>query len=226
MAFCINCGQELAEGAKFCPICGKAVNSDTATQRKTVYDGELHKCPNCGELLDAFTSCCSVCGYELRGTKATNSVRELAQKLQELEMQRECSNGSIFSKVIENAALSAIDERKINLIESFPIPNSKEDILEIAVLAIGNVTPEAYDSVNGNNEKKQAISSAWLAKFEQAYQKGQIMCGDSTELHNLHTLYLKKCKLISKMKNKIWWLSIAVLVAVFGLLFLMSCGIF
>ena len=27
MAFCINCGQELAEGAKFCASCGNAVDA-------------------------------------------------------------------------------------------------------------------------------------------------------------------------------------------------------
>ena len=36
MAFCINCGQELAEGAKFCANCGKAVTGEsTISQRKT-----------------------------------------------------------------------------------------------------------------------------------------------------------------------------------------------
>lgn len=46
MAFCINCGQELAEGAKFCASCGNAVDASqngAKEQRKTVYDGELHK---------------------------------------------------------------------------------------------------------------------------------------------------------------------------------------
>ena len=33
MAFCINCGQELAEGAKFCANCGKAVNDNSTSQR-------------------------------------------------------------------------------------------------------------------------------------------------------------------------------------------------
>ena len=57
MAFCINCGQELAEGAKFCANCGKAVNGENpTTQRKTVYEGQIHKCPNCGEVINSFVS--------------------------------------------------------------------------------------------------------------------------------------------------------------------------
>ena len=63
MAFCINCGQELAEEANFCANCGKAVNSSSSTaQRKTVYDGEIHKCPNCGEY-NLSHRVCSACGY-------------------------------------------------------------------------------------------------------------------------------------------------------------------
>ena len=113
MAFCINCGQKLAEGAKFCANCGKAVNNDSTNQRKTVYDGELHKCPNCGELLNAFGTVCSSCGYEIRGSKASNSVKEFAMRLADAEN----------------------DMQKITIIQSFPIPNNKEDILEFLILA-------------------------------------------------------------------------------------------
>lgn len=66
MAFCINCGQELAEGAKFCANCGKAVTGEsTISQRKTVYEGNLHKCPNCGEVLNSFVTNCPTCGHEI-----------------------------------------------------------------------------------------------------------------------------------------------------------------
>ena len=41
MAFCINCGQELGEGAKFCANCGTAANdTHPNTKRRMVYDGE------------------------------------------------------------------------------------------------------------------------------------------------------------------------------------------
>lgn len=53
MAFCMNCGQEIPNGAKFCSNCGTATGEIKVetSERKTTYDGELHKCPNCGELL-------------------------------------------------------------------------------------------------------------------------------------------------------------------------------
>ena len=36
MAFCINCGQELIDGAKFCANCGAKVNGDNEIKAKTV----------------------------------------------------------------------------------------------------------------------------------------------------------------------------------------------
>ena len=80
MAFCSNCGKELNNGAKFCTECGTPVLSSD-DQRKTTYDGEIHKCPNCGEILEAFAMKCPACGCELRGKKSSSSVREFAMEL-------------------------------------------------------------------------------------------------------------------------------------------------
>ena len=119
MAFCMNCGKQLPEGAKFCLECGAKVNAyeSQGTQRKTVYDGEIHKCPNCGDLMDPFEIKCDACGYELRSAKATNSVKEFESKL-------------------ENA--KSVNAR-IALIKTFAIPNAKEDIYDFFILAISNI---------------------------------------------------------------------------------------
>ncbi|HIT34569.1 MAG TPA: zinc ribbon domain-containing protein [Candidatus Faecousia intestinigallinarum] len=85
MAFCINCGQELAEEAKFCASCGKAVGASqngAKEKRKTVYEGNLHKCPNCGEAVNSFVTNCPTCGHEIRDAQSVSSVRLLAMKLE------------------------------------------------------------------------------------------------------------------------------------------------
>ena len=149
MAFCSNCGHQLTEGAKFCFNCGTKVNIEEPSQddlRKVAYDGEIHKCPNCGDILDAYESVCKACGYEQRGSKATSSVHELAVRLQKIEETRLTnSNNSGFGF---NRG-SEIDQQKISLIRSFVIPNTKEDILEFAVLAASNVDASAYNDSYG-----------------------------------------------------------------------------
>ena len=126
MAFCMNCGQELPNGAKFCSSCGTAtgaVKTET-NERKTTYDGELHKCPNCGELLNSFVTNCPACGYELRSVKTKSPVNELAKKLEKTPY---------------------LDE-KIELITNFYVPNTKEDIFDFFILAVSNLEDTVYDT--------------------------------------------------------------------------------
>lgn len=207
MAFCTNCGCRLAEGAKFCFECGAKVGNPADTRaeaRKTVYDGEIYRCPNCGDILDAYESVCQTCGYERRGARATSSVQELAQKIEQIELQRPIQKKtSIFGQVFKQDYLSGTDWQIINLIQSFPIPNTKEDIMEFAVLAISNVEPDAF-SAQYNSVPKKAMSNAWMSKFEQAYQKGKLMFGDNPELENIYSLYVTKKKSIKWNKNRPW----------------------
>ena len=143
MAYCINCGKELAEKAKFCDSCGVAVDIQKSEkeQRKTIYDGDLHKCPQCGEHLNAFVTKCPVCNYELRGAQATSCVHELAQKLEKTES----------------------DDDKTELISNFYIPNTKEDIYEFFVLAYSHITAGGYGLEAWSVKLEQAYLKARLA---------------------------------------------------------------
>lgn len=218
MAFCSNCGHQLTEGAKFCFNCGTKLNIEESSQdevRKVAYDGEIHKCPNCGDILDAYESVCKACGYEQRGSRATSSVHELAVKLQQIEEARLTSNNhSRFGQSSE------IDQQKINLIRSFVIPNTKEDILEFAVLAASNVDTSAYDDSYGilstlQNGRRKAVSDAWLAKLKQAYQKAKLVFVGDPRISEIESLYATTNKAIKRVKGRVW----KILGIVFGALF-------
>lgn len=167
MAFCTNCGKELAVGAKFCANCGAASGAPDNTRRNSVYDGEMHKCPSCGELLKSFTANCPVCGFELRGTKSSHMVTSFAERL-------------------ENAKS---EEHRISLIRSFPVPNTKEDILEFMILA----------SSNFDTKMDKATADAWFAKVEQCYQKGALLFKDDPYFTGIKNAYNQTC---AKIKNR------------------------
>ena len=209
MAFCINCGQELAEGAKFCANCGKAINDTNSTvQRKTVYDGEIHKCPNCGCILGAYDSFCEACGYERRGAKATSSVREVQLKLEDLYSKRPQRKAhTIFTQALGGGQISNADEEIVGLIRNFSIPNNKEDIMEFIILASSNIDMKVY-GVNSQqyqmlNPVQREISDAWLAKYEQAYQKAQLMFGGTQDFLNIQGVYEQKTREIQKRKRQL-----------------------
>ena len=155
--FCSNCGNKLIDNAKFCNACGTKIVKESAEERKNTYDGEIHKCPNCGDTIDAYETVCEACGFELRGRKAVSVVHELAMKLEQTNDFR----------------------KKEELIRTFYIPNTKEDILEFFILATSNI------EVGGNDMK------AWIAKLEQAYQKAELSLSGTPEFERLKLLYKK-----------------------------------
>lgn len=157
MPFCTNCGAKIADGAKFCTNCGSAVNSRTGNKRETVYDGNIHKCPNCGETLSAFVSVCPACGYEIRGKSAVDSVQSFYRDL----------NGAQTT------------EQKDRMIRNFPVPNTKEDIIEFMILASSNIL----------GEDERDIYEAWLAKFEQTYQKALILFSGDSDFSRIQQIY-------------------------------------
>ncbi|MBR2441790.1 MAG: zinc ribbon domain-containing protein [Clostridia bacterium] len=209
MAFCSNCGQKLVDGAKFCSGCGVAVRQvaqavvDTPKvehqapnkeeQRKSFFDGEIHKCPSCGEVLNSFTGNCPSCGYELRGAKAVSSVQELANKLQEIESKRgkETWSDILKQKFFQRGRISWVDQEKVTLIKNFPVPNTKEDILEF--IAMASAQKRAFKDGRGNEILE--IYDAWDMKMEQAFEKAVLLYSDDLS-------YLERLKLFLDRKHK------------------------
>ena len=118
------------------------VREDPRIKRKTVYDGELHKCPNCGELLKSFTTVCPTCAYELRGVHTNSPVEALAKKVE----------------------MASSLEDKVELITNFYIPNTKEDIYDFFILAVSNLEDKWYDTDDAWRAKlEQAYHKAKLS---------------------------------------------------------------
>ncbi len=210
MAYCSNCGKELVEGAKFCFECGARVTggSTPSTERRTVYDGEIHKCPNCGSLLNAFAIRCDMCGYELRGSNVSSVVREFADEIKRLEQE----DGKASSNRIATH------------ISTFPIPNTREELMEFLILSSSNISEDRYKEDTSKEEK--AISDAWMAKFDQAYQKALLVFASAPELPQIKEIYEVKTKAIQKHKAKGFWNFTNLFPIGFGILALLMILVF
>jgi len=205
MSYCVQCGSQIVENAKFCQKCGHPTgsNNDSAT-RKQEFAGKLYKCPNCGEVLKSFEINCPACGYELRGTKASSAVKEFALKLEAIEARREYEKPrGIFSALEAQQRISKTDEQKISLIKSFSVPNSKEDMLEFMILATSNLNTNTYDSANTAITKaEKEISAAWLSKVNQVFEKAKRSYSTDAVFAEIKELYDQCNSNISKAKKK------------------------
>lgn len=175
--FCPVCGEKQQPDFKFCNNCGSELvhlchgesntEQECKKEQSNPHESNIQKCPNCGEVLNSFTVVCPSCGYELRDFSA--SVQKLYEKLN---------------------SVSSIDEKAM-LIRNYPVPNTKEDILEFMILASTNV--------NGNIDK--SIFDAWISKIEQTYNKAKIMLQNDSCFQQIEDIY-KKTK-INIAKGKI-----------------------
>lgn len=227
MAYCSNCGAQIAENTKFCPECGSPNTSVSASspQRQQEYSGKIIKCPSCGGVLKSFEASCPTCGYELRGSQPTNSVRELALKLEAIENAREHkptrTRRSMFDyNSVLNPDISKTDEQKATIISTFPIPNTKEDLIEFMVLAGSNIDYKSYE--NNIRTASKVVSDAWKAKLEQAYQKAEVLFKNDPDFQNIQTLHQKMTTSIKKAKISVWkTLVIVLLIFAVGLTMIM-----
>lgn len=196
MKYCMNCGKQLPDDAKFCMGCGTSVREESPKKR-VEQAGTIYKCPNCGEVLESMTAICPACGYEIRNVKAVNSVQSFSDKLAAIEAEEmpETDNDSIMKKVfgrdlretpkrLEEARRAFEKQKlakKINLISNFPIPNAKEDLIEFTMLVATNLKDDSNDEVH----------AAWVGKLEQLYQKAEILIPTDPMFKRIKDLYLK-----------------------------------
>lgn len=135
--------------------------------------GDVKKCPSCGAIVESFSTKCPDCGYEFRNIEAISSVTAFFHKMEQIEAN---SSGGFFSAF----GVDKATKQKQNLIASFPIPTSKEDILEFLSMAV----PQAKDmgflqKMKGNVTQEQAmLKPVWKRKCEQIILKARFSMKD------------------------------------------------
>lgn len=206
MAFCTKCGKQLDSDARFCPRCGTPAQIDDEPlpdSRKETWEGSIHKCPNCGAPVGSFDAYCPACGNELRDKEAADSVAELSRKLDQIESERNESGKKkgLFARAAEQNAVSDIDQRKISLIRTYPIPNTVEDILEFVILASSNADPEAFSSLTPDVSRK-AVSEAWVSKCEQAIRKAEVSFSESPLVGRMNEMLESAQKKVGRAKRR------------------------
>ena len=143
--FCSKCGKKLADDARFCDGCGSPIGA----QEQPKDEIKSLSCPACGCPISFNDVTCPGCGREIQGRKVSSAINIL----------------------VDNLASETSETKKIELIKTFPIPNSREDIIEFMLLASTNFDAKYYIS----HKNVENVAEAWLVKIDQCYKKGLLM---------------------------------------------------
>ena len=188
MAFCQNCGNQLAADAKFCSNCGTPAGSTGAENvRKQEYVGSVKKCPNCGAEIPSLSAICTNCGHELNSSSTNKLMKEFQEGLIAYE-----------------------GEQERDFVAAFPIPNTREDLGNFLSLIASILLT---DLKNGADSKRIA---SFTSKFEDIANKIEIVLPSEdllqtqiikwrekiTEAKNIYNEILKKRREANKKINK------------------------
>ena len=182
----------------------KAAAPPVAAQ-KTDKHGDVNKCPACNAIVQSYSAICSDCGHSFSNISAVSSVSKLHEQLIAVESEERERDSkeknqpnqsyNIFNPMASINAMKNlrvdIEEiiltRKASIIQSFPIPNSKEDILEFLTMAV----PECKNkpSFIMMNTGKGKIYKAWYTKAEQIVMKAKFSLKEDKKAMDEITYY-------------------------------------
>lgn len=158
--------------------------NDIKTSQK---EGSVRKCPACGSAVNAFHTRCEDCGHEFRNISNARVVDELMRRLEEAEQEALISKpkrdyvGS-FQRLLDSEEYKTgrIMDAKSKVISAFPVPNTKEDFLEILSLALSQVTAvkvtrfeKLLGTTSGSQNYRIRYHQAWKALSEKIIVKSR-----------------------------------------------------
>ena len=156
--------------------------------------GDVKKCPACGAIVESFQTKCIDCGHEFSNIEANSSIEKLFKMLNDAEdmrtMESQSNNplaalGGFYAKSFSSlTGPGKVDKKKMEIISNFPIPTTKNDILEFLSMAI----PKAKKSGNfitqnqPENKAHNDFVTVWKWKCEQIIMKAKFSMKDDKKV--------------------------------------------
>ena len=166
--------------------------------------GNVQKCPQCGAPVEPMAVKCSTCGYEFRNVEALRSAQQLAEKLDAVDLAYQGVKDSIL-----NPNIDKINTSKISIIKNFPVPTTKEDLLDFAI------------SMQSRwNTEQSLLRAAYKSKYDECVNKAKILFPNDPMFQGIFTQHQEDKKKMSPTTKYLIVLGIITLVPlIIGLLF-------
>jgi hypothetical protein len=158
-------------------------NSQIKSQEppKSNKEGVSKKCPSCGASAGSFATSCPDCGHEFRDIQAARSVQKLFEEMKESETRLRNQHSS--KTFLQQGNIGAeIDQNNGMIISSFPVPNTKEDLLEFLAMAFNEANKKVAWLDKLNTDFGPAMyKKTWQAKCEQIIMKARLSMKDDKQ---------------------------------------------
>ena len=196
--------------------------TETTVSPKSDKLGDITKCHACGSIIQSFVTSCPDCGTEFRNIEASRNITKFFEKLDELESNRKenfssnqkqesnISLGTIikwlffypiliplktiffFIDKSKPAKWSITDSRKEEMIMNFPVPNSREEIIEFISLSISKIQKiSIFKRFNEEGKYITKWNSIWNKKAEQVFVKAKLsMTNDKSTIQYLEKILI------------------------------------
>lgn len=149
--------------------------------------GDVKKCPACGAIVASFMTKCSDCSHDFNNLQANVSIQKLFEMLNEVESNRKIKEdsgifGSLSKKISETygGTYDELSKRKVEIIKNFPIPTTKNDILEFLSMAYPNAkkTGSFWNHNEPEVKAHNEMVPVWKNKCEQIIMKAKFSMKD------------------------------------------------
>ena len=202
---------------------------------------QVSKCPACGAMRNSFEAVCPECGYEFTDVQTSQSLREFTDKIEQLDRdiaQREnpVSKGFgcwtvvawiflfpimlgvfLFRRVLaKHEVLKGFSKMKADTIINYPVPNSKQDLLEFALLVDNHIQTINYISaLTDAGMETQRWNKIWANKANLVEKKASIALKDDRSALNEVVGCCQSAKAKYDSNEKVIWTAIGALCVIF-----------
>ena len=187
--------KEARENQQYLLEMEKAKAAQTSAPKSDKY-GDVRKCPACGAIVPSMAAVCPECGQEFTNIKANSTANMLMLKIDEIQAQSSVAQRGLNAKDAKTAQRetwaieSQVTSRTVQAIKNFPIPNTREDLIEFMTLCLSNSRADRQDV--------DEIAEAWREKFEQLITKARITIPNDPIAEDLIKKYKSKREAVEK----------------------------
>lgn len=154
--------------------------------------GDVKKCPSCGAMIESFTARCPECGHEFSNITANSSIQKLFEMLNQVEVESHADANTLIGSFLRIQDERTVIRRKKTIIQNFPIPTTKDDILEFLSLAVPLARKPGLFS---QDETAKTMYPVWKAKCEQIIMKAKFSMKEDKKTLDMIKEYADELKI-------------------------------